>query len=292
MVYDSLSIKNDRDSALFAFNLLSSIGDNISYDANFSEKRLADELDDIYETRGSIEKDEKIISAGVKVTEEKYQVLISLKEEYESTTGGAKKYYLTALGYFILICFSLAILMIYFYLFERSIYHSIRKLAFILILITLMVYLVGAAVRANLPSVFIIPFCIVPITVRAFHNARTALYTLITTILITSFIVPSSFEFAFLNLMVGIFAIFTNIKLHYWSKFLVSSGIILLAYFLGYFGLSLVQEGSLETIDWINFRWLGLNVLLTLLAYPLIPIFERVFGLVSELTLFELSDLN
>ena len=38
--------------------------------------------------------------------------------------------------------------------------------------------------------------------------------------------------------------------------------------------------------------WLCLNVFLTLLAYPLIPLLERLFGFTSGITLAELSDLN
>ncbi len=40
------------------------------------------------------------------------------------------------------------------------------------------------------------------------------------------------------------------------------------------------------------YTWFFLSVFLTLLAYPLIPLLERLFGFTSSITLVELSDMN
>lgn len=86
--------------------------------------------------------------------------------------------------------------------------------------------------------------------------------------------------------------VLTNHVTRYWSKFFNSILLILLTYCLGYLGLALIKEGSFQTIDWSMFIWFFINVVLTLLAYPLVPLLERVFGFTSSITLSELSDVN
>jgi len=56
--------------------------------------------------------------------------------------------------------------------------------------------------------------------------------------------------------------------------------------------MALVQEGSLETINWEALEWFGISSFLIFITYPLIDIFERAFGFVSDVTLIELSNTN
>jgi len=110
--------------------------------------------------------------------------------------------------------------------------------------------------------------------------------------MLASFIIPLGNEFTVLTIMAGLVAIFTNIKAHYWSQFFTALGLIFATYIAGYFSIHLVQTGTFHGIKPADFGWLGANVFLTLLAYPLIPVFERLFGVVSDITLFELQDLS
>ena len=48
----------------------------------------------------------------------------------------------------------------------------------------------------------------------------------------------------------------------------------------------------MHNIEWINFIWFAGNGFLILLSYPLIYIFEKIFGFLSDATLMELSDTN
>ncbi|MEL7376301.1 MAG: HDIG domain-containing metalloprotein [Bacteroidota bacterium] len=67
---------------------------------------------------------------------------------------------------------------------------------------------------------------------------------------------------------------------------------LLLVYVGGYFSLLLIKQGNLANFDPVPILALGANVFLVLLAYPLIPLLERVFGLLSPITLLELGDMN
>ena len=63
-------------------------------------------------------------------------------------------------------------------------------------------------------------------------------------------------------------------------------------YALIYILLTILQEGDISQINWITVLWLLGNGLLILTVYPLVFLFERVFGFLSDATLFELSDSN
>src|SRR5690606_565346 len=109
-----------------------------------------------------------------------------------------------------------------------------------------------------------IPFCIAPIVINIFYNSRLALFTHIVIVLIAGFLSSLGFEFTFLQLLAGIVAVLSNIQVRDWSRFFFSMLNIFLAYGLGYLGLSLIKEGSIETVDWSVYTWIFLNVFLVL----------------------------
>jgi len=141
-------------------------------------------------------------------------------------------------------------------------------------------------------SAYMIPFCIAPLVIRIFFDEHLALMTHLVIILIASFLSSLGYEFTFLQLLAGIVAILTPFEVRNWSRFFQSMLLILLSYALGFFCLSLIDNGSYIGMEWSVYRWLFINVFLTLLAYPLVPLLERLFGFLSPFTLVELSDMN
>ncbi|MEM8908066.1 MAG: HDIG domain-containing metalloprotein, partial [Bacteroidota bacterium] len=195
-------------------------------------------------------------------------------------------------GYFLLTSLILGVFILYLQFHEKKIFGSLQQLLFMLMWLLVYSYLVFAVDANKILSVYLIPFCIVPIVIKIFYNERLALFTHIVVVLIASFLSSLGYEFTFLQILAGIVAVLSNIKVRDWTKFFVSMLYIFLAYSVGYLGLSLIDEGSLTTVNWSIYSWIFLNVFLTLLAYPLIPLLERVFGFTSAITLVELSDMD
>ncbi|MEM6879564.1 MAG: HDIG domain-containing metalloprotein, partial [Bacteroidota bacterium] len=96
----------------------------------------------------------------------------------------------------------------------------------------------------------------------------------------------------FLHILAGIVVIVMDIDTRDWSRYFRSLIYLLLVYVGGYFSLLLIKQGNLSNLDPVPVLALGANVFLVLLAYPLIPLLERVFGLLSPITLLELGDMN
>jgi len=265
---------------------------NIIYDAATTERLLEEVIESVSLTQGGIVEGEKIISEGDIVTLDKYQVLMSFKEAEANRTLSQDKRQMITLGNFLLTLLVLSVFLISMRSFAPDVFLSNQKLFFTLMLMLLMVGLVSSLVKTQLNILYAIPFCIVPIILRTFFGSRVAMYAHACLVLLCGFIVPLGIEYTFMQFMAGMIAIFTTIRAYYWSQFFISNAYILLTYLVAYLAVSLIKTGNVEDIDLNNAGMLALNVLLTLLAYPLIPVFEKLFGFVSEITLLELSDIN
>jgi hypothetical protein len=182
--------------------------------------------------------------------------------------------------------------MVFLYLFRKDIYADNRQISLILLVITGMLLTLSWAIRIKVPSVYYIPFCIVPIIIRILFDTRLAKNIHLLVVLIAGFFVPNSFEFAFLQITAGMVAIYSIKNLIKREQFLISALLILLNYFIVFLGISLIRDGSIQEIEWINFVPFVFSVLLSLLAYPLIYAFERMFGITSDVTLMELTNTN
>ena len=167
-----------------------------------------------------------------------------------------------------------------------------RKVTFVMVLV-LLASAATALVSSQSPElVLIVPLCIVPIMVRIFFDMRVALYVHVTTIVILANMVPNPFEFIFYQLIAGMMSIVTVRNFESRSKFFLVCGVIFLSYALIYtFGV-LSQESNLDGITGERYLVFFLNAVLTLLAYPLIYLFEKLFGMTTNLTLMELSSTN
>jgi len=107
---------------------------------------------------------------------------------------------------------------------------------------------------------------------KSFFSDRLALFTHIVVVLIASFLSVLDYEFTFLQILAGIVAVLVIEDTRSWNKFFISIFSILGAYYVGYLGLILIEYQPQAPIDWSIFRWLTISGVLTLLAYPFIPL--------------------
>src|SRR5690606_11139035 len=199
---------------------------------------------------------------------------------------------LVMFGHFILISLAMTLLMVFLFYFRRDIFNNNRLLFIIFIVILVMLGVLSWAIKMKIPSLYYIPYCSVPIIFRLLFDTRIALNIHILMVLLAALFVPNSFEFVFLQFTSGMVAIYSIKTLVKREQFLVSSVIILATYILAYIGLVLTRNGSFSTIYWQDILPFAVSVGLTLLAYPLIYAFEKLFGIVSDLTLMELTNSN
>lgn len=265
---------------------------NIVYDGQYTDLTREAELDKIPLSRGMVQQGEKIISRGELVTAEKFQLLESFKAEFQKQAGQTSIEYVLYAGQFLLVSISIVVLALFLWFFRREVFFDNRRLVLILLSVSFMVFITSQVVKAEVDWLFLLPVCIVPIIIRAFFDNRLALYVHIITIIIIGFLVPRSFEFVFMQFVAGIVAIFSMVHLRRRSQLFFTAMLVFLTYSAIYFGLSLAHSGTAAGIDWLNFAYFGGAATLTLFAYPLIFLFERLFALPTDFSLLELADTN
>ncbi|NRF39454.1 HD family phosphohydrolase [Pedobacter foliorum] len=243
-------------------------------------------------TRGMVQKGELIIAKNNVIDDEIYQKLQSFKEIYEAQSKTIGDSSLVYFGQILLVGFNVCLLMVFLHLFRKDIFADNRQLSLILLVTTTMLLALSWAIKLNLPSLYYIPYCIVPIIIRILFDTRLALYLHLLVILIAGFFVPNSFEFVYYQVTAGMVAIYSIRNLVKREQLLLSALFILTAYFISFVGIALLREGSIGQIEWLNFVPFIVSVLLSLLAYPLIYAFERLFGITSDVALIELTNTN
>jgi hypothetical protein len=265
---------------------------NLFYDEVLTDSALNDELSKVSYTRGEVDQGKLIIAKGEIVEPEDFKVLNSLKSEYESELWLGSNYYFILLGYTILVALVLIMLFLFLKRYRNDIFENNNKVTFIFFNILLMVLATTLMVKHYENYVYMVPLCILPLVLKNFFDARLGLFVHVLTVLILGFVVPNSFEYIFLQIIAGIVTILTASELYKRANLFISVGQITLIYIIGYFAFHAIHEGNLENIEWILFGVFVLNGLLTLFAQPLIYMFEKLFGLVSDVSLLELSDTN
>lgn len=265
---------------------------NIILNKSFTEKALDDELSKIAYTRGSIAKETLIVSKGEIVDAEIYQILKSLQSEYESQVWTKSNYIWVLIAYTLLVALALLMLFLFLRKYRREVYDNNTKVTFIFFNISLMLFITTMVVNYDSQYIYVVPICILPLVFKAFFDARLGLFAHVLAVLLLGFIVPNSYEYMFLQIIAGIVTILTVSELYKRANLFISVGQITLIYIIAYFAFFVIHEGSVDALNWETFIWFILCGLATLFVQPLIYAYEKLFGLVSDVSLLELSDTN
>tara|TARA_B100001250_G_scaffold110066_1_gene92946 strand:- start:5556 stop:7661 length:2106 start_codon:yes stop_codon:yes gene_type:complete len=287
-----ISSLSDEEYRFLVPLLLSSIEQNILFDRLATDEFLSREMSDISLTKGLIVSGQVIINKGELVDVEKYQVLLSLKKKYEGVMWEKSASLLVLFGQFLLVGVSLLIFWLFLRQYRNSILENTTKVTMILSLIVIMVLVSTIVLSIAVDWIYFIPFCISPIILKAFFDNRVALFFHLITILIIGFIMPNPFEFVFLQLIAGIISILTVLKMYKRAQLFMSVIKVIGAYLLVYIALSITHDASFSGIEVIKLLQFTISGALTIFAYPIVFLFEKVFSLVSDVSLLELTDTN
>ena len=277
----------------YVFEILSElIQPNVSFDAKFTQKELDEILNDVSYTKGMISKDALIIQKGDIVEGDNLNILNSFKEASKSLIWTKSNYNWLVLGYTLLVSLALLMLLLFLDRYRREIYLDNSKVTFIFSNVLLMIFAQTLMVKYNPDFLYVIPLSILPIVLKAFFDARLGLFTHVLTVLLLGFIVPNSFEFIYLHIIAGIVTILSVTELYKRASLFISIAQITLIYMVTYFAFSIIKEGNISNIKWEYFGLFAVNGLLSFLAVFFIYFYEKIFGLVSDVTLLELSNTN
>lgn len=276
--------------------LLSVLGDHLIQNLDFSELMTNQDinraLESVSVTYGMVQQGELIIAEGEVIDLNRFDVLQSLRHEYETRIGTQSGNNSLLWGHVILAGSVFVILFLFIRFIRPDVFDELKKINLILLLM-IVVILPSFLIISNNPTwLYFIPYGMLPIIMITFFDTRLTLMVHFLTVLIIALVVPNAFEFIFIQFVVGFVVIFSLVNHNKRIYFFRTSVFIFISYCIIYAGFTLIQEGTLVTVSHAQLWSFLFSALLTLLALPLIFLLERLFGLITDLTLLELSNTN
>ena len=273
-------------------NLNDYITPNLVYDEEKSEAAQKDLLSNISWANGFVLNGQKIIDRGEIVDEQTYNILESLRKEWEKRSDSVQEKRLTLAGQILYVGIFLFCFMAYLELFRADYYERKGTLTLLFALIVFFPVLSSIMVEQNLSSIYVVPFAMIPIIVRVFLDSRTAFMAHVTIILLCSITLRFPHEFILLQVVAGMVAIYSLRELSQRSQLLRTALVVFISYALLYFAFELIHEDDLTKLNTRMYIYFMINGILLLFAYPLLFLLEKIFGFTSDVTLVELSNIN
>lgn len=273
-------------------NLNNYIEPNLIYDKGKSETERNDLLSSIPPASGMVMSGQKVIDRGDIVDEYTYRVLSSFEREIKRRSATQAQITNTIIGQVIFVTLMVFLFTMYLGLFRRDYFNKPRSIAMLYTLITLFPVVVSLMMRHNFLSVYMLPFAMVPIFVRVFMDSRTAFVCHVTMILICTTAVRYQYEFIIIQLVAGLIAIYSLRELTRRAQVFKTAILVGIGSTFVYLALQLMQDNDFSSMDHDMYYHFVVNAVLLLIAYPMMYIIEKMFGFVSSVTLFELSNTN
>lgn len=273
-------------------NLNNYILPNVVYDEEKSESALRDLLSNISWASGEVLNGQKIIDRGEIIDAHTYNILNSLKKEWEKRSDTIEEKRLTIIGQILFVSLFIICFMVYLESFRKDFYERKGNLSLLFILIIFFPVLSSIIVEQNLTSIYIIPYAMIPIIIRIFLDSRTAFMAHTIIILLCSITLRYPHEFVLLQILTGMVAIFSLRELSQRSQLFRTAFIVFVCYSLLYFAFELIHDDDLTKLNTRMYIYFAINGVLMLFAYPLLFALEKTFGFTSNVTLVELSNIN
>lgn len=273
-------------------NLNNYIEANIVYDKEKSDAEKNDLLSSIPLASGMVMSGQKIIDRGEIVNDYTCRVLNSFDKEMKRRSSTQDEIMTTFIGQILFVLILVMMFTSYLTLFRKDYFEKPRSLTMLYTMITLFPILVSMMMKHNFFSVYIIPFAMAAIFVRVFMDSRTAFITHVTMILICAAAIKYQYEFIIVQLASGLVAIYSLRELSKRSQIFITAILVTISSCIVYLALQLMQDNQVFNIDPSMYTYFIINGIFLLLSYPMMYLIEKMFGFISNVTLFELSNTN
>jgi putative nucleotidyltransferase with HDIG domain len=267
---------------------------NIIYDTIKSESIRDEYLEDMSLVHGMVFKGTKIVDSGEIVTDEIAQIILSFSEAKNNSSNPKSQSLMPTFASAICVVCLLLIFFLYLFTYRRKLLDNLRNVLFFTILMAIIIsaaFVLLAYVDAH-EYVYLIPFVWAPIIARVFYDSRTAIFLHIITVSIVSLAVTMPYVFLLTQVLVGIVAVISLRDMTQRAQLAQTAAFVLISYSLIYTALHVLTAGDWQSINWHFYVLFAVNAVLVICAYGLIFLFERGFGLLSSITLVELTNVN
>ena len=273
-------------------NLNDYISPNLIYDRSRSESALNELHNSIPLASGIVQRGQKIIDRGDIVDKNTYNILMSYKKETERREENKQGISLVILGQILYVLIIITCFTIYITLFRKDYFENARSVLMLYSLILIFIVAASLMVSHSVLHVYLIPFAMVPIFIRVFMDSRTAFMAHASMVMICASILQHPLEFAAVEMVAGLVAIFSLRELSSRSQLFWTAVLVTLASGLTNLALEWIRNDNLARLSLSEYNYIAINGMLLFCSYPLLYLIEKAFGFISNITLIELSDMN
>jgi len=277
---------------LAAFPIKDYIRPNLTYSTEKTHEIHRDAYQDISPTKGMFYSGGLIVGKGEIVTVEIAQLLDSYKHEDALANGeNVSVVGLTTgrvlLAHIVLACMIAAI---YFTDMRRKLqWHDFYYILTLQIILAITTALVS---RVSPKYILMVPYPIFALYLMSFYRRYVAFPVYSIMLLPVLLLVQNGVCVYFINLVAGVTTLMTFRRLSRgWHEF-VGAFYIFLTLIVSFISFNLLWNGSI-TMEIVRMFWMMLaSSLCVVFAYPMVFVYEKMFGLVSQRNLLELGDIN
>lgn len=279
------------DSLVTAASLSSLIVPDLVYDQQTTDLIHEESINYISPTQGVMRAGQVIVSEGEIVTAEIEQLLDSYRAEFNTSVGyGESRTFMWTgnilIAFFIVLVLFLAICYCNFRIFDEF-----NKYLYLLMIFALAAVGSSIVAKTDASLFYLMPFTLISMYLLAFFTKRMVFSVYFISLLPMMIFAPNGVELFMMYLVAGsiamlVFGIFNRGWLQFVTAFIV-------------FAVMTVVWGAFRLIDGVaglkeyhTVFDMALGSLLSVAGYPLIYLFEKIFKLVSNTKLAELSDTN
>ena len=281
----------DVDSLYVAASLVSLIVPDLVFDQQTTDLIHEESVNYVSATQGVVKAGQVIVSEGEMITAEIEQLLDSYKSEYDTSVGyGGRRVYMWLGSILIAFCIVFVLFLAICYCNFR-IFDEYNKYLYLLLIFALAA--VGSSIVARFdPALFyLMPFTLISLYLLAFFTKRVVFSVYFISLLPMLVFSPAGVELFVMYLVAGsvamlVFGFFNRGWLQFVTAFIV---FVVMTIVWGAFRLT---DGIGGLADHHTVFDMALGALLSVACYPLIYLFEKIFKLVSNTKLAELSDTN
>ena len=282
----------DIDSIATLLSIRDFIVPNLLFDENTTQMVHREAVNYISPTKGMIYAGQLIVSEGEIVTSDICQILDSYKAEYKLSYGYTGSPNALLISHLLLVFAILALFFFVLWFVGRTCLEDLRKLVFLMLLLFLSFAAVAVLFRVDQHLLYLFPFAIGALYLSAFFHDDLAcalqLVYLLPLLVIPENGVELYFTFA-VGALVGLLAYGRFNR--GWLQF-VNALFIFLALAVVNFSFKLGTGDLSYAFKSTNFLYLGISAILSIVLYPFVYLFEKVFGFVSYSRLWDLTDTN
>ena len=282
----------DIDSIAGVLDLRSFIVPNLFYDENTTQLVHREAVNYISPTKGMIYAGQLIVSEGEIVTSDICQILDSYKAEYKMSYGYTGSPNALLVSHLFLIAVILAVFFFAIWFLDRSVYTSLPRMLFLMLLLLISFAGVSILFRVDQRLLYLFPFAALALYMSAFFHDDLS-YGVYAVLLLPLLVIPENgVELFFINLVGGSVALLAYGQWSRgWLQF-VNIVFIFVGMALTCFAFQLGTGDFSYAVKSTEFLFLGINAVLTIMLYPFVYLFEKIFGFVSYSRLWDLSDTN